>query len=95
MLDVLLHTMAISGLSRVRTEFDPLLVIPSLTHHPVQMYRQSSRHRDFGGFPSSSHHQVKQIHFAEVLQRDRKTKTQSNGVPENLWRNKVFHDRRD
>src|SRR5438093_4966829 len=38
MLDVLLHTMAISELSRVRTEFDPLLVIPSLTHHPVQVH---------------------------------------------------------
>jgi hypothetical protein len=59
MLDVLLHTMAISGLSRVRTEFDPLLVVPSLTHHPVQAHRQSSRQRDFGRFPSSSHHQVK------------------------------------
>ena len=43
MLNVLLHTMAISELSRVRTEFDPLLVIPSLTHHPVQVHRQSSR----------------------------------------------------
>jgi hypothetical protein len=33
LLGVLLHTMAISGLSPVRTELDPLLVIPSLTHH--------------------------------------------------------------
>ena len=32
--DVLLHTIAISGLSHVRTEFHNLLVIPSLAHHP-------------------------------------------------------------
>ena len=31
-----LHTMAISGLSRVRTELFPLLVIPSLAPHPIQ-----------------------------------------------------------
>src|SRR5713226_3306414 len=31
-----LHTMAMSGLSRVRTELFPLLVIPSLTPHPIQ-----------------------------------------------------------
>jgi hypothetical protein len=37
----------------VRTEFDPLLIVQSLTHHPVQVHRQSSRHRDFGGFPSA------------------------------------------
>jgi len=57
-LSVLLHTIAISGLSRVRTEPDPLLIVPSLAHHPIQTNGQSSRHRDFGGFPSSSHHQV-------------------------------------
>ena len=50
--------MAISELSRVRTELDPLLVIPSLTHHPAQVHRQSPGHRDFGGFPSSPHHEV-------------------------------------
>jgi hypothetical protein len=57
-LGVLLHTTAISGLSRVRTEFAPLLMIPSLALHPVQTNRQSPRYVDFGGFPSSSHHQV-------------------------------------
>jgi hypothetical protein len=31
-LGVLLHTIAISGLSRVRTELHPLLIIPSLAH---------------------------------------------------------------
>jgi hypothetical protein len=35
LLGVLLHTLAISGLSRVRTEFFQLLVIPSLAPHPV------------------------------------------------------------
>ena len=34
-LGVLLHTMAISGLSRVRTELVQLLVVPSLAQHPV------------------------------------------------------------
>jgi hypothetical protein len=37
---VLLHTMAISGLSRVRTNLFPLLVIPSLTPHPVETNRK-------------------------------------------------------
>src|SRR5690242_21963947 len=58
LLGVLLHTMAMSGLSRVRTELFYLLVIALLAHHPVQTNRQSTRHRDLGGFPSSSHHQV-------------------------------------
>jgi len=36
-LGVLLHTTAIFGLSRVRTESVHLLVIPFLTHHPEQL----------------------------------------------------------
>ena len=59
LLGVLLHTIAISGLSRVRTELAPLLIIPSLAHHPVQTNRQLAGHGDLGGFPSSPHHQVK------------------------------------
>src|SRR5215831_8568895 len=35
-LGVLLHTIAMSGLSHVRTELLPLLVVPSLAPHPVQ-----------------------------------------------------------
>jgi hypothetical protein len=35
LLGVLLHTMAISGLSRVRTDLFPLLVIPSLAPHQL------------------------------------------------------------
>ena len=58
-LGVLLHTIAISGLSRVRTELAPLLIIPSLAHHPVQTNRQLAGHGDLGGFPPSPHHQVK------------------------------------
>ena len=50
-LGVLLHTMAISGLPRVRTELDPLLIIPSLAHHPVQTNCQPTRHGDLGDLP--------------------------------------------
>src|ERR1700722_13828197 len=53
-----LHTIAISGLSRVRTELAPLRVIPSLTPHPVQTNRQLAGHGGLGGFPPSPHHQV-------------------------------------
>src|ERR1700693_3939169 len=58
LLDVLLHTMAISRLSRVRTELFHLLVIPSLAHHPVKANRQFSCHRHLGDFPSAPHRQV-------------------------------------
>src|SRR5438105_809491 len=57
-LGVLLHTIACSELSRVRTEFCQLPVIPFLAHHPVQTNRQFSRHRDLSDFPSSPHRQV-------------------------------------
>jgi hypothetical protein len=36
LLGVRLHTMAISRLSRVRTELGQLLIIPSLAPHPVE-----------------------------------------------------------
>ena len=39
LLDVRLHTIAISGLSRVRTELSNLLVVPSLAPHPEQLNR--------------------------------------------------------
>ena len=54
----LLHTMAISGLSRVRTETFQLLVIPSSAPHPVQPNRQSSSHGDFGDLSAASLRQV-------------------------------------
>src|SRR5271169_1340916 len=43
LLGVLLHTIAMSGLSRVRTELLQLLVIPLLAHHPVKANRQFAR----------------------------------------------------
>src|SRR5712691_6026270 len=55
----LLHTMGISGLSRVRTELFHLLVIPFLTHHPVHLNRQPASHGDLGDLPSPPHRQVK------------------------------------
>jgi hypothetical protein len=39
LLDALLHTIAISGLSCVRTELFHLLVVPFLAHHPEQTNR--------------------------------------------------------
>src|SRR5215813_2067826 len=52
------HTIAISGLSHVRTELLPLLVVPSLAPHPVQANGQLTSHGNFGGLSSSPHHQV-------------------------------------
>ena len=51
----LLHTMAISGLSRVRTELFKLTVVQALTPHPVQMNRQLSGHRDLRDLSSSAY----------------------------------------
>jgi len=58
LLGVRLHTIAMSGLSHVRTELFQLLVIPSLAHHPKQTNRQL-RHGYFSDLSSSSHRQVK------------------------------------
>jgi hypothetical protein len=52
-LDVLLHTIAISGLSRVRTELAQLLVIPFFPHHPIEANCQFSCHRHLGDFAAS------------------------------------------
>ena len=59
LLGVGLHTMAISGLSRVRTELSQLLIIPSLAPHPVQANGESPRHRYLGDLPSPPHGQMK------------------------------------
>src|ERR1700682_4618366 len=59
LLGVRLHTMAISRLSRVRTELSQLLIIPSLAPHPVQGNGKFPRHRDFGDLPSPPQRQVK------------------------------------
>jgi hypothetical protein len=61
LLGVQLHTIAISELSRVRTELFHLLVIPTPAHHPVQSNRQSASHGDLGNFPPSSHRQVEAL----------------------------------
>ena len=57
----LLHTMRISGLSRVRTETFQLLVIPSSAPHPVQTNRQSPRHGYFRNLSTASHRQVEKL----------------------------------
>src|ERR1017187_6743534 len=54
----LLHTMGMSGLSRVRTELFHLFVVPFLAPHPVHANRQFPRHRHLGDRPSSPHRQV-------------------------------------
>src|SRR5713226_7061547 len=59
LLGVQRHTSAMSGLSRVRTELGPLLVIPSLAPHPVHSNGESSGHGYFGDLPPPPHRQVK------------------------------------
>lgn len=59
LLDALLHTIAMSGLSCVRTELFHLLVLPSLAHHPEQTNRQFSGHGDFRDLSSPPQGQVK------------------------------------
>src|SRR6516165_6795858 len=56
LLDVRPNTIACSGLSCVRTELAPLLIIPFLAHHPVQPNRQSARHCDLCRLASTPHH---------------------------------------
>src|SRR5215470_8758447 len=50
-----LHTIRMSGLSRVRTELLRLAVVAALTPHPVQMHRQLPRHRYFRDLPPTPH----------------------------------------
>ena len=57
----LLLTMAISGRSRVRTELFELTVIPALTPHPVQMYRQFAGHRYFGDLASATQGKMEKL----------------------------------
>ena len=52
------HTLAISGLSHVRTELPHLLVIPLLPPHPVESNREFPRHGYLGDPSLSSHGQV-------------------------------------
>ena len=57
----LLHTIAMSGLSRVRTELLQLAVVAALTPHPVQMHRQFARHGYLGDLPSTPHGQMEEL----------------------------------
>ena len=59
--DDLLATMAISGLSRVRTELFELTVIQVLAPHPVQVNRQLSGHRYLRDLPSSAQDEVEEL----------------------------------
>ncbi len=49
----LLLTIAISGLSPVRTELMQLAVVATLPSHPVQMHCQLASHRHLGDLPST------------------------------------------
>ena len=57
----LLHTTAISGRSRVRTELFELTVIPALTPHPIQMHGELPGHRYLRDLPSSAQGQVEEL----------------------------------
>jgi hypothetical protein len=57
----LLATMAMSGLSRVRTELLQLAIIQSLAPHPVQMHRQFTGHRNLGNLSSSPQGKVEEL----------------------------------
>src|ERR1051326_6149915 len=56
-----LHTIGISGLTRVRTELLHLAVVIALAPHPVQMHRQLPRHGYFGDLPSTPHGQMEEL----------------------------------
>ena len=68
----LVHTMAISGLSRARTELFHLFVIPFLPPHPVETDGQPTCHSYLGDLLSPSHHQVEipATPFRDTARRD-------------------------
>src|SRR2546425_4715153 len=68
------RTLAISGLSHVRTELPHLLVIPLLTPHPVESNREFPRHGYLGNPSLSSHGQV-----------EKPARRQSGSVPTVTW----------
>ena len=57
----LLHTMAISGLSRVRTELFEMGIIAALAPHPVQPHRQLSRHCYLRDLSASAQGEVEEL----------------------------------
>src|SRR5207245_7849188 len=56
--DALLHAMSGSELSRVRTELDPLRIVPTVASHPVQPNSEFSGHGRLGNVFVSTHRQV-------------------------------------
>ncbi len=56
--DVLLHAMDVSELSRVRTEFNQLRILPIVSPHPVQPNSEFPGHGHFGNSFFPAHHQV-------------------------------------
>ena len=56
--DVLLHAMDDSELSRVRTEFNQLRILPTVAPHPVQPNSKLPGHGHFGNSFFPAHHQV-------------------------------------
>ncbi len=58
--DDLLQTIAISELSRVRTDLLQLAAVPALAPHPVQRYGQLSGHRYLGNLSLAPHGQVEE-----------------------------------
>ncbi len=48
---VLLRALSDSELSRVRTELDPLRILPTVSPHPVQPHSQSPGHAHLGDVP--------------------------------------------
>ena len=56
----LLDTIAMSGLSRVRTELLELTVVLALAPHPVQMHRQFARHGNLRDLSPTSQGEVKE-----------------------------------
>jgi len=55
---VLLHAMSGTELSRVRTERDPLRILPTVSPHPVQAHSQSSGHGHLGNVPLPAQRQM-------------------------------------
>src|SRR6202521_87544 len=56
--DALLHAMSGSELSRVRTEFNPLRILPTVAPHPVQPNSEFPGHGHLGNSFLPAHHQV-------------------------------------
>ena len=57
----LLHTIGMSGLSRVRTELLCPAIVAALAPHPVQMHRQFPGHRYFCNLASTPHGKVEEL----------------------------------